>query len=175
MVCIIALSGRSKVGKTTLGKMLATALEVPFASFGDYIRKEAYRLGLENLSSRRLQDLGTETVARDIKGFCKAVLQEAGFVAGRGLVLDGIRHMAALKAIEEVARQPVKLIYLDSSLADRMKRSGLTARKLQEIDSHSVEHDQSLLKSAADIVITTSADVHACFQTLQDWTIQFCG
>jgi len=175
MDCIIALAGPSKAGKTTLGKMLATSFGVPFASFGDHLRNEARRIGLENASPQRLQNLGMEKIAKDTKGFCKAVLEEGGFVAGRGIVLDGIRHMAALRAIESLApEQSVKLVYLDSSLVDRMKRSLLTANEIQEIDSHSVELDQSLLKSSADIVINTSADVHTCFQTLQSWTSRYC-
>ena len=156
--------------------MLATALGVHFASFGDYVRNEAHRLGLEDLSSRRLQDLGMEIVARDIKGLCNAVLKEAGFVPGRGLVVDGIRHMGALKAIEELApTQSVKLVYIESLLTDRIKRSGLTAGGLQEIDSHAVELDQSLLKSAANIVVTTSVDVRTCFEDLHSWTVRSCA
>jgi len=175
MHCIILFAGLSKSGKTTLAKKLAESLRMPFSSFGDYVRKEAQHRGFTDSASRQLQELGLEMVKKDIEGFCKGVLEEGGYLVGRGLIIDGIRHMDALAAIKTLAPgQPVKLVYLESSMADRMKRSSLSARELQEIDSHPVESDRILLKSAADLVLSTSAETDECFEALLTWTTQNC-
>jgi cytidylate kinase len=175
MDCILALAGPTKSGKTALGKRLAASFGVPFASFGDHVRKEAQRRGIMNASPQQLQNLGSEMV-EDMKGLCKAVLQEGGFVAGHGVIVDGIRHINALAAIKTlVPEQSVKLVYLESSLPDRIKRSSLSARELQQIDSHPVESDGALLKSAADLVLTTSAASDECFEALLTWAMQHCN
>jgi cytidylate kinase len=176
MHCILLFAGPSKSGKTTLAKRLAESLAVPFSSFGDYVRKEAQRRGFTGSSSRELQELGSEMVEKDVKSFCEAVLEGGGYVVGHGLVIDGIRHMEAFATIQTlVPKQSVKLIYLESSLADRMKRSSLSARELREIDSHPVEADRTLLKSAADLVLSTSAESDECFETLLTWATQHCN
>lgn len=176
MHCIILFAGLSKSGKTTLAKKLAESLRVPFSSFGDYVRKEAQQRGFTGSAPRQLQELGSEMVKKDIAGFCKGVLEQGGYLVGHGLVIDGIRHMDVLAAIKTLApEQPVKLIYLESSIADRMKRSSLNARELEEIDSHPVESDRTLLKSAADLVLSTSAESDECFEALLAWTTQICN
>ncbi len=176
MHCIILFGGPSKSGKTTLAKRLAESLHVPFSSFGDYVRKEAQRRGSTTTSSKQLQELGFEMAKKDMKSFCKAVLEEGGYVVGNGLIIDGIRHMGALAAIKTLApKQSVKLVYLESSIADRMKRSSLSAAELHEVDSHPVESDRALLKSAADLVLSTSAESDECFEGLLKWTTQQCN
>lgn len=176
MDCIIALAGPSKSGKTTLAKRLAASLRVPFSSFGDHVRKEARRRGFSSAPSHQLQELGLEMVKTNIEGFCKAVLEEGGSAAGHGLILDGIRHMDALAAIKTLApQQQVKLVYLESSVADRMERSSFSARELEEIDSHPVESDRVLLKSAADLVLNSSPNSDECFEALLAWVRQQCA
>ncbi len=176
MHCIILFAGPSKSGKTTLAKRLAESLRVPFSSFGDYVRKEAQRRGLTTTSSKQLQELGFEMAKKDMKSFCKALLEEGGYVVGNGLIIDGIRHMGALAAIKTLTpKQSVKLVYLESSIADRIKRSSLSAGELHEVDSHPVESDRALLKSAADLVLSTSAESDECFEALLKWTAQQCN
>jgi hypothetical protein len=175
MDCIIALAGPPKSGKTTLGKKLAASLRVPFTSFGDYVRKEAKRRGIANASPRQLQDLGSELVERDMMSFCKAVLKDGGFIPGRGLIIDGIRHIDALATIKKLApKQSVKLVYLESPTAQRLERGSLTAGELQEIDSHPVEADADLLKSVADLVLSTASHSDECFEVLRGWAMQHC-
>src|SRR5579863_6121642 len=122
MNCIFAFAGPSKSGKTTLGRRLATELDLPFASFGDYVRKEAHRNGLSNPSSEDLQVTGQLLAKNDMPAFCKAVLEEGGFVVGQGLVVDGVRHLSALSTLKVlIPQQPVKLVYLESSVSERVK------------------------------------------------------
>ena len=175
MNCIFAFAGPSKSGKTTLGRRLATELDLPFASFGDYVRKEAHRNGLSNPSPEQLQATGQHLAATDMYGFCKAVLEEGGFVLGQGLVLDGLRHLSALSTVRElIPQQPVKLIYLESSVAERIKRSSVSPDQLQRLDSHSVESDAGAIRYAADLVLNTSGSIDDCFSYLRNWALQLC-
>src|SRR5277367_1473587 len=103
MRCIIALAGPTKSGKTTLARRLAASLAVPSGSFGDQVRKEAIRRGLNGHFKGDLQTLGAEMVERDAKGFCEAVFSDAGYRSGQGLVLDGVRHVRVLNVIKSLA------------------------------------------------------------------------
>jgi cytidylate kinase len=175
MDCIFAFSGPSKSGKTTLGRRLARDLGLPFASFGDYVRKEAGRKGLSNPSSEQLQATGQLLARTDMRDFCKAVLEEARFVVGQGLIVDGVRHLSALSTLKAlIPQQPVKLVYLESSLAERIERSSLSPDQLQRIDAHSVESEASAIKNAADFVLNTSPSEDDCFSLLRSWALQQC-
>ena len=176
MRTIVAFAGLKKSGKTTLAKRLAASLAVPFASFGDQVRKEALRNGMRTASHEELQELGAQLVKTNATRFCQAVLDDAGFRPGHGLVLDGIRHVEVLALIKTlVGDQPVRLVYLESSLPDREQRSSLGAPELASIDSHTVERDAPLLKSTADLVLDTSADRELSYARLLEWTLQECN
>jgi len=175
MQSIIALAGPTKSGKTTLARRLAASLAVPYGSFGDQVRKEAIRRGLNAHSQGDLQTLGAEMVEKDAKAFCKAVLSDAGYHSGHGLVLDGVRHVRVLKVIKSLAGdQTVELVYLDSSALDRAKRSSLNARELEDIDSHMVEQDAPKLKSIASLVLDTSKNDESAFKVLLEWALREC-
>jgi len=173
MRSIIAFAGLKKSGKTTLAKRLAVILAVPMASFGDQVRKEALRRGLANASDKDLQTLGSELVKTNAKRFCQAVLDDADFQPGQGLILDGIRHVEIIPVIEVLTgAKTLSLIYVESSISDRKRRSSLTDRELAEIDSHLVERDAPLLKSKADLVLDTSAHGDQSFIRLLRWVEQ---
>ncbi len=175
MVCIFALAGHSKSGKTTLGRKLAKELRLPYASFGDYVRKEAARNGLSNPTTEELQATGQLLAERDMRAFCKAVLEEGGFRVGQGLVVDGIRHLSALSTLKAlIPQQPVKLVYLESAVSERAKRSSLNLDLLLRLDSHSVEAEADAIRNAADFVLNTSGPIDECFSGLRSWALQQC-
>lgn len=172
--CIFALGGSSKSGKTSLGRRFAEDLGVRFASFGDYVRKEAVRRGITNASSAELQAVGLSLVTSDLVKFCQSVLTDAGFVPGEGLVIDGVRHLDVVRVLKNlVGEQPLKVIYLDSSLAVRRQRGSLTANDLDTIDSHPVEAETQSVKNIADLVLDTSSLTPAdCLGRLHSWAQQ---
>src|SRR5581483_526399 len=173
MNCIFLFSGPSKSGKTTLGRKLAKELGLPFASFGDYVRQEADRNGLSNPSSEELQATGQLLARTDMLAFCKAVLKEGGFAVGQGLVVDGVRHLSALSTLQAlIPQQPVKLVYLESSVAERVKRSSLNPDQLQRLDSHSVESEEGAIRNTADFVLNTAGSINDCFSRLRSWALQ---
>jgi hypothetical protein len=176
MNCVFAFGGCSKSGKTTLGHMFARELGVGFASFGDYVRKEATRRGLTNPSHGDVQEVGLSLVATDLRRFCELVLADSGFVPGQGLVIDGIRHLDTVRVLKTlVSPQLLKVVYLENSLADRLKRSSLTSEELEKRDSHPVEAETAAIKHIADLVLDTSAPMEDSFARLCGWALQNCS
>lgn len=157
MNCVIALCGSSKSGKTNLAKRLAEELHCQVASFGAFVRKEASKKGLANPTRRQLQDIGNQMATQDIQGFCRAVLDDAGFAHGSPLVIDGIRHIEAIAAIQKIIPdQILKLVYVETDLPARAKRAGLTVEEMKSVDSHPVESQSAKLRSIANLILDTS-------------------
>lgn len=157
---IIALCGSSKSGKTTLAERIAIELHCPVASFGAFVRKAAGERGLSSPTRRQLQDIGNQLATEDIQGFCKAVLDDAGFELGSPLVIDGIRHIEAIAAIQKlVPDQALRLVYVETDLPLRAKRSGLTVEEVKSIDSHPVESQRARLRSMANLILHTSGSM----------------
>lgn len=155
--CVYAFGGSGKSGKTTIGRMFAQERGLRFASFGEYVRKEAARRGIQNPTRVDLQAVGLSLVATDLFGFCQAVLTEAGFVQGEGLVIDGVRHLATVRVLKEIlGDQPLKVVYLESSLEVRAQRGSFAPDDLVEVDSHPVEAETLALKNLANLVLDTS-------------------
>ena len=93
----------------------------------------------------------------DLVKFCQLVLTDAGFMPGDGLVIDGVRHLDTVRVLKHLfGEQPLKVIYLDSSMAVRRQRGSLTADDLDRLDSHPVEAETQAVKNIADFVLDTS-------------------
>jgi cytidylate kinase len=173
MAPIIAFSGSSHTGKTTLARLLASHLQCKFASFGEYVRSEASRKAIPRPSRRDLQDMGQNLVERDLVPFCRAVLAAADFRPGDRLILDGVRHKEVLQTISKLSQgQPVALIYLHTALKNRMARdeSSASEQDLQLEDSHKVESQvHSELRELADLVVETSQGPSSTLSHILSW------
>jgi cytidylate kinase len=167
---IIAFSGLPQTGKTTLARRLAKELKCKFVSFGDFVRQEAVRRGIEKPTRRDLQDLGQALVTEDLLAFCRHVLETVKFSPGEQIVLDGVRHKEVLEAVANLSpAQPIKLIYLVASIGVRRARSPRNV-DLASIDSHEVEsHIEKDLRALADLVIDTEGDADESFHRLISW------
>jgi cytidylate kinase len=169
-MCIIAFSGLPQTGKTTLAFRLATALSCKFVGFGDFVRQEAGRRGVEKPTRRDLQDLGEALVRADVLGFCRQVLGTVKFVPGEQIVLDGVRHKEVLDSLTILSPlQPIRLIYLAASVDTRKARSSSTT-DLTIVDSHRVESQTNKeLKAVADLVLYTEGGADETFLRLVSW------
>ncbi len=175
MTGIIVLTGPIKSGKTTLSRLLADALRVPLASFGRYIRSKAQRRGIPPDSREQLQQLGLQLVSGDVQLLCRGVLNDVGFVSGKDLVIEGVRHVSVLTTIKDIAPgQIIRLVYLESSVEDRAKRAGISVEQMRILDSHPVEREIPILKSMADLVMDTSAPAESTFHQLHQWVRLTC-
>ena len=170
VMCIIAFSGLPQTGKTTLARLLSRELHCKLVGFGDFVRQEARRRGIENATRRDLQDLGQALVSEDVLGFCRHVLETVSFSPGEQIVLDGVRHKDVLESMARLSPgQPIILIYLAASVETRKARTPRNT-DLMAVDSHKVEsHIENELRVLADLVIDTEGDVDESFRRLISW------
>lgn len=154
---LVCVSGGIGSGKTETSSKLAAHLGWERASFGDYVRSVAAQRGLPEDRSA-LQQLGEQLIGADLRAFCLAALEHGGWSAGRGLVVDGVRHVEALEMIRRLAAPlEVFFIYLstpeDVRLGRLKSRAGHDAQQLTELEKHSTEIQVKSLHEVADIVL----------------------
>jgi dephospho-CoA kinase len=172
---VLALSGRTKAGKSTVAGALAGTLGWPSASFGDYVREEA-RLRNEPAEREKLQQLGAELiVALGWRQFSRRALAHARLDGDSvPCILEGIRHLEALTTLRELfAPAPVYLIYLDISDHQRNRRlaaEGVSVGRAAAWERHSTERDtQGVLAAYADLVVPATEQPKSCVSTILNW------
>lgn len=156
--CVIGFSGRIKSGKTTIASAIADSLGWSCASFGDYVRRVAVQRKQDPRSRTVLQEIGESLIGEGWSPFCRDVLTAANWRLGMPVVVDGVRHVEAVKHLREIVL-PLKflLVYVaidkDLQLA-RARRENLTPEMLTDIEHHSTEVDvQSKLPEIADLLV----------------------
>lgn len=172
---VVALSGRTGSGKTSLGHRLSSELGLVRASFGDYVRAAASERG-ESDDRATLQSVGEQLIG-DLGPleFSRRVLTSSGWRTGSGLVVDGVRHITVLEALSSlVMPQRLRLIYLSVDAAhrlDRLAHRGAGETNLAKVDQHSTEVDVPVLASRADLVLSGEASVESLAHSVERFLI----
>ncbi|MBI1198710.1 MAG: AAA family ATPase [Phenylobacterium sp.] len=155
---IIALAGAIGSGKSTLANALAAARAARCASFGNYVRHLVGERGLDVNDRTVLQDVGHERVEADARAFLDDTLEWAGHQPTDELVLDGVRHLKILAALQVRAAElndPTVLVYLGTPVDVRHARvasRGKTLEQILEDERHPAEQDlYQGLRNAADL------------------------
>ena len=170
---LICFAGRIASGKTTLSKAVAGFLKWPLASFGDYVRMEAHRKGL-NESRDVLQMMGASLV-EEPDDFCHLVLQQVSWKPGLHLVIEGIRHSKILDSLRRLTDpSEVFLVFVETEeqtikrrLAERNASGG---DKLSDFEAHSTEREvRTDLPAAADLIIDGSRPVDILVREIVSW------
>ena len=170
---LICFAGRIASGKTTLSRAVAETLEWPWAGFGDYIRMEARRKGLDE-SRGVLQNIG-ESLMEDPDDFCRLLLQQVSWEPGRHIVIDGIRHVRILDSMRRVtATSKVLLVFVETK--EQVLKRRLAARNapegdgLSDFEMHSTEREViKNLPAAADLIVDGSKPVDILVQDIVCW------
>jgi cytidylate kinase len=145
---VLGLSGYRGSGKSTIASYLALSKGFAVVSFGDFVRSEAKRRGIEQ-SVESLQTLGAQLVQEwGILNFSARVLGQEP--PDRDVVVDGIRHVDALHALRELSA-PRRFVSVFVDVGDLERR-----RRLQERDNHVVESEVRRLRELADFVISAT-------------------
>lgn len=160
---VLALSGRTAAGKSSISKILAEDFVWPLASFGGFVRAEAEDRGLPS-DRGTLQWLGESLISElGWREFCLAVLASGGIDAPvPPCIVEGVRHLdtvASLRAIFAPAR--VVHVHLDVSddvRAARLADRGINATEGEAWEMHSTERDVlNDLPSQADLLVQVDA------------------
>lgn len=172
---VLAFSGSIGSGKTTITEAVAKSLGWKLASFGRVVRKEARQRGLDPESRETLQRLGSELIEEGWEGFCQAVLVDAGWKQGEGLLVDGIRHIEALDTLRMLVQPlPLFLIYVHVKACIREKRladrDGYATQEMHRLDQHETESQvHNVLDCAADLVVDGALPVALIVERILTW------
>ncbi len=167
-------TGKTGSGKTTLAKQVAEILEANYVSLGDFVRREAIQRGAEP-SRHNLQRVGESLIAEGWEKFCGAALTQSGWSPGRPLVVDGLRHVEALRAIRAIIDpSTVRLVYVAIEDSVRFRRLHMRddATELSNMneDAYSTEEQVShLLRPMADLVVDGSNELLGLALEVASW------
>lgn len=166
---LLCISGKINSGKTTLAKELSQAIEWPRVSFGDFVRKEAKKRGLDD-SRTTLQKLGESLLNSDIRLFCQNVLAEANWRHKMPLIVEGIRHQEVLNTLKRIASsEKVVLIYINTENSIRFSRILASGQEVPD-ERHSTEIQvQNTLLNKADVVINGNESVEKAISKVVSW------
>lgn len=170
---VLAFAGRIASGKSTVSQKVASTLGWPWTSFGEFLRREAVREGLDPSSRKALQELGQKFIDSGWERFCRSVLRAAHWQRGQPLVIDGIRHAEAVETLKRfTAPVDVKLVFVATE--EGVRRGRFRVRKEGEdlncAERHAVEI-QSLetLPRIADFTIDGSLPEEECVAIIVAW------
>lgn len=167
---ILAFSGYIKSGKTTISQEIANKIDWKTISFGDYLRSIAKQKGLDP-SRENLELLGKREIEQGWESFCKNVLSSVNWKKEENLIVDGVRHKEALDALKNITNpSDIYLIYIDTNLKNRIKRSGYSESKLKRFDSHYMEKQViSLIPHISDLIIDGNKKIEEIVLEILEW------
>ena len=157
---VVAISGSIGSGKTTTAVLLSRRTGWPLTSYGDVVRRMAGHGGGQP-DRHDLQRTGAELIASGWDSFSRRVLSLADWQPGEPVIVEGIRHAAAIVALRRITRPlPLVTIYLDlpaeTAMARARTRDNLTAEQSRLESAHPVERDLSAARALADLVVFVS-------------------
>src|SRR6478609_4401307 len=89
-------------------------------------------------------------------GFLHRLLERAGYRAGMSLVVDGIRHEGALRALQRAVNPlHVNFVLLDISFEEREARIAIRRRPGDTSAASNFEADHERLRGMASMVISS--------------------
>ncbi len=156
---VFGFSGCIASGKTTISEGVANYLGLPRVSFGDYVRKMARHKGLDDSSRDILQSVGESLIIEGWMKFCKSVLKQVKWEPGQSLVIDGVRHQAAIDTLKLLVKPSLfLLIHININESEQKTRLNrkeiINLQQIKVIENHSSEKDvKSILPNIADLIV----------------------
>ena len=169
---VLGFSGSIGSGKTTLSRAVASALDLPWVSFGDHIRFVARERGLAG-KREELQAIGADMVNSDIDGLCRAVLAQCQWEPGIALVIDGVRHVEAVDQLKRIV-SPLKLLIVHIDIDAQRRKERLIARNDWDKDVHLMnasteKQAMTALPSIADLTLDNNSSTDFAVGEIKQW------
>lgn len=167
---IIGLAGHARSGKTSIAEAISAQTGLSVARFSREVERVARERGLplEPSEVRRetLMAVGESLVSNELESFCRRVLAQVGWAAGRSAVIEGIRHQAVARELERLVAPGVFRLVLVTAPAEVRERrlaaeglSGTSARA--RLDAHSTEREVSSdLPRLASLIVDGTLDAN---------------
>lgn len=170
---LICFAGRIGSGKTTVSKVVADTLKWQRASFGDCVRMEAFRQGLDE-SRQVLQRLG-ESLVEDPDKFCRLLLKKYSWKPGQNLIIDGIRHSKILDSLRKLTDpSEVFLVFVSTDEKIIKKRfaeeNPLRKDDLMSIEAHSTETEvKTILPAKSSLIVDGARPIKILVKEIMAW------
>jgi dephospho-CoA kinase len=170
---VVAFAGQMASGKTSLSTAVAAQLGWPRVSFGQYVRDQAARRGLEQ-GREALQELGASLIREQgWEALCRSVLEQAPeWRPGANVVVDGVRHVDAVTTLRRLVHPStlllVCLVAKPGVTAERMRQRGVADSAQREVLlSHSTEIEvTSGVAGMADVVLDAAQPQQVLLRTV---------
>ena len=163
-------------GKTLLTTLIAQQLSWSRASFGDHVRATAVDRA-EPVTREHLQQLGEVLIGEGWSTFCRSVLSRSHWLPDSNLIIDGIRHEAALDTLRSIcAPSTVYLIYLatDADIrSERLRdRDFISTEQFQLFVQHPSEHQGDKLMSKGNLVLNGAKPIEELVRDVLDFIFE---
>lgn len=150
---------------------VAESLNWDFTSFGNFLRREAANRGIIHPTRTMLQEIGTEFISLGWISFCNGVLNAAQWKMGRGLVIDGVRHIDCVATFREIIKpMDFFLVFVDiapSVRLERLKQRGLTNKEIIEQEDHETEQHLKELRLRSDLIVNGTLPIDVNIQNIE--------
>ncbi len=158
MRSILGFVDRIGSNSSDVSRTVANELDWAYVSFGEYINKEIEVRGWPSTREKK-QEVGKLLIAQGWEKFCQAVLKNSSWQPGKPLVVDGIRHVAALRTIQRITETDfVRVVYVKAD--DEMRKARLVGREVKnEMEFERAEADsteqevKTVLPEMADLIV----------------------
>lgn len=151
----IVFIGRICSGKSSLAKIVSTALGIAKASFGGYLAELAPKFDLD-INRENLQNLGQSLIDENPEKFLRDVIAFSG--SSDQMIFEGVRHRVIKEKIELSSETSISF-YIEVPPEIRLKRCierddiTISAQEFNQWDSHVVEMEIETLKSECTYIL----------------------
>jgi len=172
---VLGFSGQIASGKTTISQAVAAKLGWRWFGFGEFLRHEAMRKGLNPSDRFVLKRLGKDAIEIGWESFCTNVLRGAQWQPNEGLVLDGIRHIEAIQTLRKLTYPTdVRLIFV--STAQDVRKSRVLncggSEEIRSLDADALEAQvQGDLSARSDVTVDGALSVEECAMGVLNWLV----
>jgi dephospho-CoA kinase len=170
----LAFSGSIGSGKTSVSKLIASALGYGWNGFGSTVKRIAAERSIP-IKREALQFLGADLIAKAPEAFCTRVVDEARQAKDTPVVIDGLRH-AHIRDLLRGLSAPRKLLCIYVDVADDIRfkrlaeRDGLSALEIQTIEGHSTEIEVNKdVRRFADFVVANNNELPQTVHAILAW------